>query len=65
MRSSAGRYPRHFAITFLGTLVLTGLRWAWLRRRPTPVMHCLVAAEEQRFAELCQQITHAGPGVQQ
>jgi hypothetical protein len=59
VRPIIGRYPRHLAIAFLGALALTCLRRARLRRRPTPVMHCLVAAEDQRFAELCQQITYA------
>lgn len=33
------------------------------RRQPTPAMQQLVADEEQRFALLCQQITHTRQGV--
>ncbi|CAL9360012.1 hypothetical protein SUDANB105_00644 [Streptomyces sp. enrichment culture] len=56
-RPGAGRNPRRCAIALSGAFALAALRRAWLHRRPTPVMHRLVAAEEHRFTELCQQIS--------
>lgn len=52
-------------LTDIGHRPLAALRRFRSRRRPTPVMHRLVAAEEQRFAELCQQITAARRGAEQ
>lgn len=54
---SAGRNCRR-ALAILGALALASLCRS-RRRLPIPAMHRLVVAEEQRFAELCHQLTHA------
>lgn len=64
MRPSIGRNPRRLTLALLGTLavaVLSRVR----RRRPAPVMHGLVLADEERFVELCQQITGTRRGGKQ
>nr|WP_186338019.1 hypothetical protein [Streptomyces incarnatus] len=45
--------------------VLAVLRQIRRQRRPTPVMHGLVAADERRFADLCHVITLVRPGAGQ
>ena len=62
-RPSAGHHLRRIAAALLTALALAALRQSRRRRRPTPVIHRLAAAEELRFAALCQQITHARQGV--
>ncbi|WP_127151619.1 hypothetical protein [Streptomyces lydicus] len=64
-RPSAGRDPRRLAFALLGAFALAALCRARARRRPTPVIHRLVAADEMRFTALCQQITDARRGVEQ
>ncbi|MEU9426237.1 hypothetical protein AB0D87_25925 [Streptomyces sp. NPDC048342] len=64
-RPSAGRNPRRLAFALLGALALAALCRARSRRWPTPVIHRLAAADELRFAALCQQITDARRGVEQ
>jgi hypothetical protein len=54
-RPGTGWTLRRLGLT-LGTLALAVLRGARRRRRPSPVIHSLVAADELRFAELCQQL---------
>jgi hypothetical protein len=64
-RPSAGRNPRSLAFALLGALALAALCRARSRRRPTPAIHRLVAADEMRFTARCQQITDARRGVEQ
>lgn len=59
MRPSAGRL-----LILVGCALLATLRWLKDQQQPSPAMQQLAAAEEQRFAQLCQQITHARQGVQ-
>ncbi|WP_406730720.1 hypothetical protein [Streptomyces sp. NBC_01794] len=62
-RPSAGHHLRRIAPALLTALALAALRQSRRRQRPTPVIYRLAAAEEPRFAALCQQITHARQGV--
>ncbi len=49
--------PRRLALALIGPLALEALRRPRHRRRPSPVMRELAAADEQRFAEQCHQFT--------
>ncbi|MGW3957326.1 hypothetical protein ACWEKM_42060 [Streptomyces sp. NPDC004752] len=64
-RPSAGRDPSRLAFALFAALALAAVCRVQSRRRPTPVIHRLVAADEMRFAALCQQITDARRGVEQ
>lgn len=64
-RPSGGWNPRRLATALLTALVLAALHRLRPWRRPKPVMHRLVAADEMRFAAMCQQITAARRGAEQ
>lgn len=64
-RPSAGHDLRRIAPVLLTALVVTVIRHSRRVRWAAPLIHRLVAAEELRFAVLCQQIAHARQGVEQ